>query len=426
MKKVKKKIGKNKALCIFSIVFGIGVLIIGGIFIYQELNGVASKLKLKLNGQKELTIEVGKEYQEDGGRASYDKKDLTNSIQVKGKVNPKQIGTYEIKYTVQYKSLEKTVTRKVTVVDKISPEIQLSSGDMNIIVGNDYKEPGYTAVDNYDGDLTQKVKVTNNINKDQIGEYQVTYEVLDSSHNMATKTRKVNVIEKPVSQNKEGIAVLNYHFFYDKSKGEACNEEICEEISQFKALLKWLNDNGYKTLTMKEFRDWMYGYTELPQKSVLITIDDGAMGTGKHNGYTLIPALEEYKAHATLFLITGWWDISNYQGSEYLEIESHTNDMHNEGWCSGVTRGARMLCQDYETVKNDLLKSIEITKSKTAFCFPFYAYDQKSIAAVKEVGFELAFVGGSRKARRTDNKWTIPRYPIVRSHSLNDIIAMIS
>ena len=400
---------------------------IGGIFIYQNINGVSSKLVVKLVGKSPVTVEVGKEYKESGSTAKYEKEDLTKDVKVSGKVDTTKLGNYLVKYTVKYKKVKKSITRKVKVVDKTAPELTLSGEDVSIIVGNDYKEPGYEAKDNYDGVITDKVKATNNINKDQVGDYEVKYEVEDSSKNKTTKTRKVKVIEKPKNPGGQGIAVLNYHFFYDTTQGQTCGDSICYEISKFKEHLKWFNDNGYKTLTMTEFRDWMYGYTELPEKSVLITIDDGAAGTGKHNGNLLIPALEEYKAHATLFLITGWWDISNYQGSQYLEIQSHSNDMHNEGWCSGVTRGARMLCQDNETVKNDLLKSIEIVKDKTSYCFPFYAYDDRTVNIVKEVGFEMAFVGGSRKAKRTDNKWMIPRYPIIQgSHGLNEIIEMVS
>ena len=399
---------------------------IGGIFIYQKVNGVSSKLVMKLVGKSPVTVEVGKEYKEDGSTAKYEKSDLTKDIKVTGKVDTTKLGNYLVKYTVKYKKVKKSITRKVKVVDKTAPELNLSGEDVSIIVGNDYKDPGYEAKDNYDGNLTDKVKTTNNINKDQVGDYEVKYEVEDSSKNKTTKSRKVKVIEKPKNPGGQGIAVLNYHFFYDKSQGQSCGDSICEEISQFRQHLQWFNDNGYKTLTMKEFRDWMYGYTELPEKSVLITVDDGAAGTGKHNGNLLIPTLEQYKAHATLFLITGWWDISNYQGSQYLEIQSHTNDMHNEGWCSGVTRGARMLCQNNDQVREDLKKSIEIVKDKTSFCFPFYASDDRTIGIVKELGFEMAFVGGSRKARRTDNKWTIPRYPIIQSHSLNDIIEMVS
>ena len=55
---------------------------------------------------------------------------------------------------------------------------------------------------------------------------------------------------------------------------------------------------------MEEFRKWMYGEIEIPSKSILITVDDGAMGTGKHNGNKLNPLLEEYHMNATLFLIT--------------------------------------------------------------------------------------------------------------------------
>ena len=422
MKRKKGKV-KKKVIIIISICFVIILLSGLGFVLYQNIHGVSSKLKLKLLG-KENTYLVNEEYKDDGVKATYEGKNLASKVKVTGTVNTKKIGTYKLKYTVKYKKISKTITRKVQVVDKTPPEITLENKEVYLTVGNDYQEPGYKAIDNYDNDITSSVKVNSNINKDQVGKYQVTYTVFDSSNNKAEATRDVYVVEKPKTDQK--IAVLNYHFFYDSSKGEVCNEDICEEISQFKSHLKWFNDNGYKTLTMSEFRDWMYGKIELPEKSVLLTVDDGAMGTGRHNGYTLIPALEEYKAHATLFLITGWWDISNYQGSEYLEIESHTNDMHNEGFCSGVTRGARMLCQDYDTVKNDLLKSIEITNSKKAFCFPFYAYDEKSINAVKEVGFELAFVGGSRKASRNDNKYTIPRYPISRRHQLEDIIAMVS
>lgn len=399
---------------------------IGGIFIYQKVNGVSSKLVMKLVGKSPVTVEVGKEYKEDGSTAKYEKSDLTKDIKVTGKVDTTKLGNYLVKYTVKYKKVKKSITRKVKVVDKTAPELNLSGEDVSIIVGNDYKDPGYEAKDNYDGVITDKVKATNNINKDQVGDYEVKYEVEDSSKNKTTKSRKVKVIEKPKNPGGQGIAVLNYHFFYDKSQGQSCGDSICEEISQFRQHLQWFNDNGYKTLTMKEFRDWMYGYTELPEKSVLITVDDGAAGTGKHNGNLLIPTLEQYKAHATLFLITGWWDISNYQGSQYLEIQSHTNDMHNEGWCSGVTRGARMLCQNNDQVREDLKKSIEIVKDKTSFCFPFYASDDRTIGIVKELGFEMAFVGGSRKARRTDNKWMIPRYPIIQSHSLNDIIEMVS
>ena len=203
------------------------------------------------------------------------------------------------------------------------------------------------------------------------------------------------------------IPVLNYHFFFDSSLGESCDESICLEVSKFRQHLDYLRDNGFKTLTMKEFKEWMYGERELPEKSVLITIDDGAKGTGKHNGNKLIPLLEEYKMHATLFLIAGWWNIENY-ASPYLDVQSHTYDMHQYGTCGK----GQLVCANYEQAKADLKRSLDIVGDNTSFCYPFYSYSDTAIQAVKDLGFKVAFAGGSRDATRNDNKYIIPRYPI--------------
>ena len=249
--------------------------------------------------------------------------------------------------------------------------------------------------------------------------YQIkNYTTIDDILKMASGEELKQVIPE---ESKQSIAVLNYHFFYDSSLGEGCNETICLDTSKFREHLQYLKDNNYNTLTMNEFKRWMYGEIELPSKSVLITIDDGALGTGKHNGNKLIPLLEEYKMHATLFLIAGWWDIENYR-SPYLDIQSHTYDMHQYGSCG---RG-QLNCATYEEAKTDLQKSIDVIGNTDSFCFPFYMYSDTSLRAIKDVGFQIAFVGGMRKATRNSNKYLIPRYPIHSAITLNDFISYVS
>ena len=420
---MKKKI-KIKKIGIIIILLSVIIALFIGTILYIDIHGLRGNLKATLNGDSVITIEVGKKYKESGVVVKYKDKLLNNTTKIIGKVNENKIGEYEIVYKISYKMLKKEITRKVKVVDRISPELTLEGDNVSVIVGNEYSELGYKANDNYDGDLTSKVEINNNVDTNKIGEYEIVYKVKDSSNNESSKTRKVSVIAKPATNQK--IAVLNYHFFYDPETGETCGDGNCKKVADFRRELNWLRDNGYKTLTMTEFRDWMYGKLEIPDKSVLITVDDGAMGTGVHNGNKLIPILEEYKMHATLFLITGWWDINNYNKSQYLEIESHTNDMHNESWCSGVTRGARMLCQSNEEVLKDLATSIQVTGSKKAFCFPFFAYDARTIGLVKEAGFELAFIGGGYKVSRNTDKWHIPRYQIKQGTTLEAFISYVS
>lgn len=269
-------------------------------------------------------------------------------------------------------------------------------------------------------------KSTRENSKETINRYQIkSYSTIENILKMA---QGEDVVEKePVkviantNGGGQGIAVLNYHFFYDPTKGETCNESICLTTQKFREHLAYLKNNDYKTLTIEEFRAWMYGEIELPQKSVLITVDDGAMGTGKHNGNKLIPLLEEYNLHATLFLIAGWWDIGNYH-SKNLDIQSHTFDMHQYGTCG---RG-QLVCQPYNEVKEDLQKSLNIIGRKESFCYPFYSYSNTAIQAIKDVGFKMAFAGGSRKATRANNKYIIPRYPIHSNITMNQFINMIS
>ena len=89
------------------------------------------------------------------------------------------------------------VTRTVNVTDTTAPVITLN-GDAQITVevGTTYTDLGATASDNYDGDITADINVTNPVDTSVIGTYTVTYNVTDSSGNDATEvTRTVNVTD---------------------------------------------------------------------------------------------------------------------------------------------------------------------------------------------------------------------------------------
>ena len=416
-----KRLGNYKKTIIsFLIVILAFVLILLYETIYLDS---VSKIKMTLNGESKVEIELNQTYQDLKASAQFRKKDITNDIKITSNLDTSKIGEYYILYQVKYKNKTESLKRSITVVDKEAPIITLNGDDkIELEEGSNFTDPFVTAIDNYDGDITQKVTMEGTVDTNTIGTYTITYHAKDSSNNESVATRTVEIIKRKIVY-KPGIAVLNYHFFY--SDGEVCGQSICLNTNKFEEQLKYLKDNNYKTLTMQEFVDWIYGRIELPKKSVLLTIDDGALGTGIHNGNKLIPLLEKYQVHATLFLITGWWDINNYR-SNYLDIESHTNDMHNEGFCSGVTRGARMLCSSHDVALTDLKKSIEITGSKKAFCYPFYAYNDAAIQVVKEAGFEVAFAGGGYKATRNSNKYAVPRFPIQSSITLDTFISYIS
>lgn len=433
MRKIKKKKNKKKILIIISIVvLALSILSIGGYFYYDKiyLNSV-SAIKLSLVGDENVIVEYGSTYEDEGAKAIFRDKDITKDIEVKNNIVYEKLGTYKIDYIVHTKRKSKKISRIVQIIDTEKPIIKLTGGnEIKIYLGDEYKDPGYIATDNYDGDITNNVTSTNNIKTDTVGTYEVKYNVSDSSGNVFDIKRVVKIVDPfkqlpSINAKASSIAVLNYHFFYDPTKGESGGDHNFISVQNFEEQLQYLKDNNYKTLTMDEFRRWMYSEIDLPARSVLITIDDGAKGTGRHNGNKLIPLLEKYQVHATLFLITGWWNIGNYS-SPYLDIESHSDDLHHENVCSGVSRGAKILCISDEEVLADLKQSIAITGSTNAFCYPFYVYNQHTIELVQQAGFKLAFIGGDYKATRTTNKYKIPRYHVYKNTTLarfNNMIA---
>lgn len=432
MSEVKKKIGKFKiVIIVFLAALVLAILSYGGYQLYDKIYlEKISKLDLKLNGDKNIELELNQEYIEQGAKASFRKNDITKDIKISGAVDNKKVGEYKISYTVSTKKKLKQISRIINVVDKTVPEIKLKGDNpYSLNLDNDYEEPGFTATDNYDGDITSNVKTTNNIDKSKIGTYEVKYKVSDSSGNEASTKRTVKVVNPFKALPSESakatkIAVLNYHFFYDANKGNKGDGNYTS-IQTFEEQLKYLKENNYKTLTMEEFRAWMYGERDLPARSVLITVDDGGNGTGKKNGNLLIPMLEKYQAHATIFLITGWWNKNDYS-SPYVDLESHSNEMHENNYCQGASRGAKILCLSDEEVLEDLKRSTDYLGSKTAFCYPFYVNTQHTMELVQQSGFKLAFVGGDSKASRSTNKYKIPRYHMYKNTTLVQFNHMIA
>ena len=221
--------------------------------------------------------------------------------------------------------------------------------------------------------------------------------------------------------NTSGIAVLNYHFFYDEtlqSERNDCNQIICMSRSGFVKHLDYIKTNNIFTPTMNEFEMYLNQEINLP-KSVLITIDDG------WRTEIATQLLEDYKLNGTIFLITSWFNEINFLNDlEYVEYHSHGDNLHNQGECRGGQGGA-IKCKD----KNYLLQDLNLSRQKlsgsTAFCYPFYEYNDYSINVLKEAGFTLAFAGGFKKATPSTDKYQIPRYVMYDYTTVNQLASYI-
>lgn len=83
------------------------------------------------------------------------------------------------------------------------PTIKLrGSSTVTLTVGGTYVERGATAKDKKDGNLTDKIQISGNVNTSNAGTYTVTYSVTNSANKTATVTRTVIVKDKKVPVQK--------------------------------------------------------------------------------------------------------------------------------------------------------------------------------------------------------------------------------
>ena len=120
------------------------------------------------------------------------------------------VGTVTITATSR-ESSEISASVDVTFQDTTSPVITLlGANPLSMLVGTDFSEPGYRAVDNVDGDISGYVSVAAGPNSpSSVGTYTLEYQVSDQAGNQTLATRTVYVKEPPTAQATPSGGIAN-------------------------------------------------------------------------------------------------------------------------------------------------------------------------------------------------------------------------
>ena len=88
-----------------------------------------------------------------------------------------------------------------TIQDSEPPIITLLGENPQVMFLDDvYQELGAIATDNIDGDITNSITISSNVNVSETGSYNVVYNVVDSSNNSSIATRAVNITDPIIGQ----------------------------------------------------------------------------------------------------------------------------------------------------------------------------------------------------------------------------------
>lgn len=168
--------------------------------------------------------------------------------------------------------------------------------------------------------------------------------------------------------------------------------------------MKYLSENNYMTLKMKDLEYYVLGKVQIKEESVVLTIDDG----NKTIYELAYPIIEKYGVNVTVFAITSWdKDVLKNQ-NKYVEIHSHTHNMHQTGKCIGG-QGGLFKCISYEEGLKDLEESRKVLNGSTYLAYPFGEYTDSSLKILKDAGFTMAFTTNYGNVKVGDDLYLIPR-----------------
>ncbi len=343
------------------------VLLAVGVFAYQKW--LSPRLSLELNGAEACVVEVFSEYQDDGANAYYGGRLFgfqPVDVSERDDLDLSKLGTYTVEYTSRYKDFTLSAIRKVRVVDTTPPTLDCPD-EITVYEG---KQPQieYTAIDEYDGDLTGQVQ------SEREGDVLIL-RVSDSSGNTVEHRVTIHMIpdtEPPVltllgevecfvRQGEEwsepGYTAL------DQADGDISAQvrvegEVTPDLTGTYLLTYTVTDAAGNS-TQAERTVTVYPHLTVSTSTVpangavvYLTFDDGP------GSYTarLLDLLDEYEAKATFF-VTG-------QFTGYL-------DLIGDAFSRGHTIGVHTLTHDfaiYSSVSDyfaDLGAMEEIVKEQT-------------------------------------------------------------
>ncbi|PZE20488.1 polysaccharide deacetylase family protein [Paenibacillus xerothermodurans] len=152
--------------------------------------------------------------------------------------------------------------------------------------------------------------------------------------------------------------------------------------------MQYLSDNGYTTLTLKQFTDIMEKKAAAPDKPVLLTFDDGYAD----NYEIAMPVLKKFNFKATVFMSPGMVDDGHYINWDQAK------EMHAAGWDiqpHGMSHPhlpkltAKQQAHEISEAKTQIEQMLGT--SADVFCYPYGERNQTTIRLLNELKFRYAF-----------------------------------
>jgi peptidoglycan/xylan/chitin deacetylase (PgdA/CDA1 family) len=222
------------------------------------------------------------------------------------------------------------------------------------------------------------------------------------------------------------VPILVYHQFSNDYSGK-----LTVQTEKFYEQMLYLKENGYKVIKLDQLLDFMEFKKPLPDKSIVITIDDGWLSTYE----IAYPILKKFGFPATLFIYTdlierdramSWKQIKEMVENGF-DVQSHTHSYQsltlikeNESFKTYF----EFLVQDIKDSKKAIKNHLNLDCRYIAY--PYGETNPLVISLVKKLGYRAAFTLNQGSTPFFVNPYTIGRSIIYGDSDMNEFIKKIS
>ena len=313
--------------------------------------------QIRLKGKTVITLNYDEVYEEPGYSSLF-------KVKVTNNIKNNKVG----KYKVTYKNFLFKKYRTVEIVDEVKPVITLIDDNVTILLNEEYKEPGYKAQDEYDGDLTDKVEIISGLKNNQVGTYKITYKVTDSSKNTTKISRVVNVVNTLYKDEYESID-NNMTGWYTSNKQDGNRPR----------------ENG-----IKKYKDQNVYFLGHDKKVIYLTFDEGGNITYVKE---IVDILNKHNIDATFFFSRNY--ISNNPDLMKKIINSgHSIGNHTVNHLSMPSLATKDKFDSYYSeLKETEIAFMQATGKpmEKLFRYPMGEYSNRTMNIMKSMGYKSIF-----------------------------------
>lgn len=206
------------------------------------------------------------------------------------------------------------------------------------------------------------------------------------------------------------VPVVTYHHIQPLDMAERLGHRVLTiDNVMFEDQISYLVENGYTTLDVYDLVYALENRTTLPEKSIIITIDDGY-----DDNYTYAFMLaKKYEVVMNFMISTGligksgymqWEHLQELNESPYASIYNHTTTHAPLGYITKDKIEEEIITANEQLAVNLGLENKIIT-------YPYGSYDTEAIETLKELGMTAAFTTDNG---RTHCRSTIMNLPRIR------------